>query len=411
MAEKKTTTTAKEPAANDSGPSPRVLVLNSGSSSIKYQLLEPDTNTVIAKGLIEQIGEDEGHAQHQYDGRVTDVHRKIKNHTEGMQVFERLFSDLGPDLEASNIVGVGHRIVQGGKYFNGPAEINLDVYGLIEQLCALAPLHNPAHLKGIDAARLILPDIPHVAVFDTAFFQNLPDEAATYALNKEIADEYEIRRYGAHGTSHQYVSTQISREEGRDDLKQIILHLGNGASASAVVGKRAVDTSMGLTPLEGLVMGTRTGDIDPAAVFHLQRQTGMSADELDNLFNKQSGMKGLCGNNDMRAIRTAALKGDKAARLALNVYVHRLTKYVGAYTAVMNGLDVLTFTAGIGENDHNLRLELCERLGFLGIKIDKKQNMLPGPRVISTPDSKVKVYIYPTNEELAIAQQVLDVVR
>lgn len=389
-----------------------VLVINSGSSSIKYQLIEPETGRSLAQGLVEQIGEASGHARHKAypdsdQESIKDLNLEISDHVFGMEIVEKMFNEEGPQLSDSNIVAVGHRVVQGGKHFSGPALIDEQVYQLIVDLCPLGPLHNPAHLKGIDAARKILPDVPHVAVFDTAFFQDLPDEAATYALDRELAEKYQVRRYGAHGTSHQYVSAKVAEFLGRDDLKQIVLHLGNGASASAVVNGHAVDTSMGLTPLEGLVMGTRTGDIDPAAVFHLGRQGGYSIDELDTIFNKKSGLKGLCGDNDMRAVRSKAEAGDESAILALKVYVHRLLHYVGSYQAVMGGLDCLTFTAGVGENDSDIRAELCARLGFLGLELDSDMNRVRSsePRVISTPESKVKVLIVPTNEELAIAQQ------
>ncbi|MBD3689996.1 acetate kinase [Nanchangia anserum] len=389
-----------------------VLVINSGSSSIKYQLVDPDSGEPIAKGLIEAIGEDSGHATHTYGEERRELDRVIADHTEGMAIMEEFFSTLGPDLASSHIVAVGHRIVQGGKYFSGPALIDEEVHDKIVDLCPLGPLHNPAHLKGIDAARKIFPDLPHVAVFDTAFFQSLPEEAARYALNREVADTYEIRRYGAHGTSHQFVSGEVTRMLGRDDLKQIVLHLGNGASASAVVNGHAVDTSMGLTPLEGLVMGSRTGDIDPAAVFHLLRQTDMGVDELDDLFNKRSGMKGLTGDNDMRRVHERIAAGDRDAADGFAIYIHRLVSYVGAYTAVMGGLDALTFTAGIGENDAKVREALCERLAFLGVRIDAEANAQRSgeARVISTPDSAVTVLVVPTNEELAIARQAMSLV-
>lgn len=391
---------------------PTVLVINSGSSSIKYQLIEPDTGKSLAQGLVEQIGEASGHARHQAADQVKDLNQQIPDHIDGMAIVEQMFKEVGPQLESANIVGVGHRVVQGGSYFAGPALIDQRVYDLITELCPLGPLHNPAHLKGIDAAKKILPDIPHVAVFDTAFFQSLPAEAATYALDRQTAQKYQIRRYGAHGTSHQYVSGKVREFLGKDDLKQIVLHLGNGASVSAVVGKQAVDTSMGLTPLEGLVMGTRTGDIDPAVVFHLIRQAQMDVDTLDTLFNKQSGLKGLTGNNDMRAVRQMAEAGDQQAREGLDIYLHRLVKYVGAYQAVMQGLDVITFTAGIGENDADIRQELCERLAFLGIEIDLEKNATRSKdtREISTPESKIKVLVLPTNEEQAIAEQVMTLV-
>lgn len=389
-----------------------VLVINSGSSSIKYQLIDPDAATSIAVGLVERIGESTGHIKHEYGDVVREIDGPVEDHGVGLRTVLDLFAEVGPNLSEANIVAVGHRIVQGGKYFDGPTVIDSAVHQKIVDLCPLAPLHNPAHLKGIDVAMELMSNIPHVAVFDTAFFQHLPAEAATYALKAEVAEKYEIRRYGAHGTSHQYVSAAVSKFLGRDDLKQIVLHLGNGASASAVVNGEAVETSMGLTPLEGLVMGGRTGDIDPATVFHLVRQAGMSIDEIDTLFNKESGLKGLAGDNDMRVVRQNAADGNAQSRLALDVYVHRLVKYVGSYMAVMGGLDALTFTAGAGENDAALRAELCERLAFLGVKIDAEKNNTRSKeqREISTPDSAIRVLVVPTNEELAIARQAMTVI-
>lgn len=389
-----------------------VLVINSGSSSIKYQLIDPATGDAIAKGLVERIGEPEGHIQHKYGEQVVDVNEPITDHEVGMREVLRLFDEVGPSLHDAGIVAVGHRVVQGGKYFNGPALIDDEVHERIVELCALAPLHNPAHLKGIDVARELMSDVPHVAVFDTAFFQDLPAETATYALDREIAEKYSVRRYGAHGTSHQFVSGTVSDFLGRDDLKQIVLHLGNGASVSAVKHGHAVDTSMGLTPLEGLVMGTRTGDIDPAVVFHIQRQTGMSADEVDSLFNKASGLKGLTGENDMRAVREMSNKGSAEARLALDIWINRILKYIGSYTAELGGLDVLTFTAGIGENDAEARAEIVARLAPFGVKLDAEKNAgrYSEPTVISTEDSSVLVLVVPTNEELAIARQALTLI-
>ena len=388
---------------------PRVLVINSGSSSLKYQLVEPEDGVSIASGIAERIGEPVSHTEHRFGDKEVAMDQPILDHTAALREALRLFDQVGPKLEEANIVAVGHRVVQGGRYFSGPALIDDQTRNLIDQLSPLAPLHNPAHLKGIDVARKMLPDVPHVAVFDTAFFQSLPDESATYALDNETADKYSIRRYGAHGTSHQYVSGRVHDLLGRKRIRQIVLHLGNGASASAVVNGEAVDTSMGLTPLEGLVMGTRTGDIDPAAVFHLMRNGGMKIDEIDTLFNKRSGLKGLTGDNDMRSVRARANAGDKEARLALDVVLHRLVKYVGAYATEMGGLDVLTFTAGIGENDSALRQELCDKLKMFGITLDPVANVLRSkdPRTISASDSKVRVMVVPTNEELAIAQQAM----
>lgn len=389
-----------------------VLVINSGSSSIKYQLVDPDSGEALASGIVERIGDTTGSITHKHAGHKVEINEPVPDHGTGLAEVLRLFDEEGPSLAEAHIVAVGHRVVQGGRYFSGPALIDDDVVAKIEELVPLGPLHNPAHLKGIEVARKLLSDVPHVAVFDTAFFQDLPEEAARYGLNREIADKYSIRRYGAHGTSHQFVSQAIAERLGREDLKQIVLHLGNGASVSAVVNGHAVETSMGLTPLEGLVMGGRTGDIDPAAVFHLARVAGMSIDEIDHLFNRESGMKGLTGQSDMREVWKLIRSGDQQARDAMDVYIHRLTKYVGAYTAVMGGLDALTFTAGIGENDKGVREELCARLAFMGVKIDpdKDPMRISEPTTISTPDSSVVVTVYPTNEELAIARQALTLI-
>ena len=335
-----------------------VLVINSGSSSLKYQLVDPETGEALATGLVERIGEPTGAFKHTHGDETVTYDDAIADHAVALAKVIATCHEVGPDLAESGIVAVGHRVVQGGKYFDRATIVDETVEARIEELIPLGPLHNPASLTGLRVARELLPDVPHVVVFDTAFFQGLPDAAATYALDREVAEKYSIRRYGAHGTSHQYVSQQVSEILGRDDLKQIVLHLGNGASASAVVAGHAVDTSMGLTPLEGLVMGTRTGDIDPAAVFHLARVGGYSVDEIDTIFNKKSGLKGLAGENDMRGVRERADAGDPVARAALDVYVHRLKKYVGAYAAIMGGLDALTFTAGIGENNGALRAEV-----------------------------------------------------
>ena len=391
-----------------------VLVINSGSSSIKYQLVDPETGDAIAKGIVERIGDSMGIVRHVHGESVTEEEIPIADHTVGMREVLRLFDAEGPTLAEAGIVAVGHRIVQGGCHFDGPALITDEVRDLIEELCPLAPLHNPAHLKGIDVARELMPDVPHVAVFDTAFFQQLPDRSTLYALETETAKKYSVRRYGAHGTSHQFVSQEISTMLGRDDLKQIVLHLGNGASVSAVKNGHPIDTSMGLTPLEGLMMGTRTGDIDPAVVFHLQRVAGMSVDEVDTLFNKKSGMKGMTGESDMRSV-WAMIHNDEdpenqqRARTAMDVYVNRLLKYVGSYTAELGGLDVITFTAGIGENDSDVRRELAEALAPFGVKIDVEANKVRSgePRIVSTPDSTVTLVVFPTNEELAIARQAL----
>ena len=384
-----------------------VLVINSGSSSIKYQLIRPSDGETLASGLVERIGEAEGHLVHKSGDVHVEESDPIADHGVGLRRVIELFGEVGPALDASGVMAVGHRVVQGGALFDRAVRVNDQVRSAIDSLIPLAPLHNPPNLRGIEVGQEVLPDIPHVAVFDTAFFQHLPKKAANYALERVVARKYSSRRYGAHGTSHQYVSRRVTELTGRDDLKQVVLHLGNGASASAVAAGAAVDTSMGLTPLEGLVMGTRTGDIDPATVFHLSRVAGMSIDQIDELVNKRSGLKGLTGHNDMREVRSMANAGDVGARESLDIYVHRLIKYVGSYAAAMNGIDALTFTAGVGENDGFLRAEVCEGLTFLGLEIDPELNTAKnrGERLISTPDSRVAVYVVPTNEELEISRQ------
>ncbi|GAA4830876.1 acetate kinase [Luteimicrobium xylanilyticum] len=396
-----------------------VLVLNSGSSSLKYQLVNPVGGEAIASGVVERIGESSSPVKHVFGGNTTRREEKVADHGEALRLALGLFAELGPDLEKAGVHAVGHRVVHGGSVFSQPVLIDDDVVAKIRDLSPLAPLHNPANATGIEVARDLMGDVPHVAVFDTAFFQALPEHAYTYALERGVAEEYGVRRYGFHGTSHQYVAGKVARVLGRrvQDLNQIVLHLGNGASASAVAGGVPVETSMGLTPLEGLVMGTRTGDIDPAVVFHLSRNAGMSVDEIDDLFNKRSGVKGLAGENDFRAVRALADGDDpeaaQAARLALDVYEHRLRKYIGAYHAVLGRVDVLAFTAGVGENDAAVRAEVLDGLEPLGLAVDPERNTAPSssePRIISPPWTSTLVMVVPTNEELAIARQCIEVV-
>jgi acetate kinase len=364
-----------------------VFVVNSGSSSIKYQLVDVATEQSLVSGLIERIGE---------AGEVPD-------HTAGMRV---VLDALGPDRD---IVAVGHRVVHGGPRFSAATLITDEVEREIDELSALAPLHNPANVLGIRAARLALPGVPHVAVFDTAFHQSLPPEAYTYAIDATLAAEHQVRRYGFHGTSHQFVSEQTAKFLDRPlaELKTIVLHLGNGASVTAVDGGRSVDTSMGLTPLEGLVMGTRSGDIDAGVVFHLARQAGLGIDDLDTLLNRRSGLLGLTGTGDMRDVQEAASNGDEAALAALAVWRHRIRHYIGAYIAALGGLDALVFTAGIGENNALLRRRALAGLEFLGIEIDDDRNELASrsARYISPEGARVAVLVVPTNEELEIARQ------
>lgn len=384
-----------------------VLVINSGSSSIKYQLIDPDSAESLASGLVERIGEEKATISHTYAGEKNQFTEPVPDHGAGLRRVLQICDEVGPDLASAGVVAVGHRVVQGGAYFASATVVDDDVLERIVELIPLAPLHNPANVRGIEVARELLPDVPHVAVFDTAFFRGLPKAASTYALDREVARKLSIRRYGFHGTSHQFVSRAVADMLGRTDLKQIVLHLGNGASASAVVGGHAVDTSMGLTPLEGLVMGTRSGDLDPAVVFHMRRVGGYDIDKIDDLLNKRSGMKGLCGDNDMREVHAMANAGDPEAQLALDVYAHRLRKYIGAYAAVMGGLDAVTFTAGVGENDSEVRAAACRGLEFLGIHLDAERNAVRSrdARIISADGSPVTVLVVPTNEELAIARQ------
>lgn len=389
--------------------SSHVLVINSGSSSIKYQLVDLDTSEALASGIVERIGLLEGKVKHDGADGETVLTQTIPDHEVGMELVLRLFAEHGPVIDESSLVAVGHRVVQGGSIFSGPALIDDAVQATILDLAALAPLHNRAHVDGIKAARHAFPNTPHVAVFDTAFFHSLPPAAYTYAIDREVAAKYAIRRYGAHGTSHAFVSRAVADFLGRDygDLSTIVLHLGNGASASAVKNGKAIDTSMGLTPLEGLVMGTRSGDIDPAVLFHLSRQGGYTTDQLDDLLNKHSGMLGLSGFTDMRDVHAAVDAGDENARTALEVYYHRLRGYVGNYYAQLGHVDAIAFTAGIGENDDIVRWNALAGLERLGITVDAELNAgrVKEPRVISTPDSEVTVLVVPTNEELAIARQ------
>ncbi|PFG33949.1 acetate kinase [Sanguibacter antarcticus] len=391
-----------------------VLVINSGSSSVKYQLVNPVGGESIASGLIERIGEEIGRVTHTFAGNTTRRDMVVTDHGAALRIALDLFTEHGPNLDEADVVAVGHRVVQGGNKFSGPVFIDDQVVQDISDLIPLGPLHNPGHVRGIEVARALLPDVPHVAVFDTAFFTTLPAAAYTYAIDAEVAEEHGIRRYGFHGTSHQYVSGKVARVLGRklEDLNQIVLHLGNGASASAIKGGVAVDTSMGLTPLEGLVMGTRSGDIDPAVVFHLHRNAGMSIDEIDDLLNKRSGIKGLAGDNDFRVLHDLVAQGDEGAKLALDVYIHRLRKYIGAYHAVLGRVDVITFTAGAGENDDIVRALAVEGLESLGIAIDPARNAERSrePRIISPDWTSTLVMVVPTNEELAIARQCIGLI-
>lgn len=392
----------------------RVLVINSGSSSFKYQLVDTDTGAALASGLVERIGQDEGRAAHtDASGAQTERVLPIADHTAGFQVMLDAFVAHGPSLTEVPPVAVGHRVVHGGARFFAPTVISPQVETDIEELATLAPLHNPGALQGIRAAERAFPDVPHVAVFDTAFHQTLPPDAYTYAIDRELAQTHRIRRYGFHGTSHKYVSEAAAAFVGgeREDLRQLVFHLGNGASVTAVRGGRSVETSMGMTPLEGLVMGTRSGDIDPAVLFALARGAGFTVADLDELLNTRSGLKGLAGVSDMRDVLARAAAGDESAVLAFGVYIHRLRAYAGAYIAQLGGVDVISFTAGVGENNALVRREAMATLGFAGVEIDPQRNEAAdrGIRVISTDSSRVTVLVVPTNEELEIARQTAQV--
>jgi acetate kinase len=368
-----------------------ILVLNCGSSSIKYRsfgnALEPG-----ASGLIEHIGEPDGPADH-------------------LTALRDAGAKLG--LDSPDLVAIGHRVVHGGERFVRPTRLDDGVLDAIEELTPLAPLHNPANLAGIGVTRRLRPEVPQVAVFDTAFHATLPAAASTYALDTELAQRLAIRRYGFHGTSHAYVSRYTARLLDRrvETVNTIVLHLGNGASACAVRGGRSVETSMGMTPLEGLVMGTRTGDLDPAVPLHLIRVGGLTPDEVNTVLNRHGGLAGLCGDNDMRSVLSRMDSGDPAARLAFDVYCHRIRKYLGAYAAVLGRLDAVAFTGGVGEHAAPVRAAVLDGLDLLGLAVDPQRNSAPGTgaRLISPDGTKVAVYVVPTDEELQIATETLEV--
>jgi acetate kinase len=383
------------PSDPASAPAASVLVLNAGSSSLKHRLVDPVTGAARASGTVERIGEPGGDAP--------DHESAVRIALDRVQA-----AHLPPP------VAVGHRVVHGGSLFDRAVVVDAGVERAIDELSALAPLHNPANLAGIRAARAVLPDVPHVAVFDTAFHRTIPEAASTYAIDADLAARFGIRRYGFHGTSHRFVSRAAAAFLGKplEVTRMIVLHIGNGASACAIDGGRSIETSMGLTPLEGLVMGTRSGDIDPAVLFHLHRQAGLGFDELEALLNRGSGLLGLTGSSDMRDVQAAELDGDPRAALALEVYRHRIRRYVGAYTAELGGLDAVVFTAGVGEHDSLLRRRSLAGLEHLGIHVDPDRNELASThaRRISPEGSPVAVLVVPTDEEWEIARQAAEVI-
>ena len=387
-----------------------VLVINCGSSSLKYQLINSDSEAVLAKGLCERIGID-GRLVYQKTGCDKEItEAAMPTHKEAIQmVLDALTNDkTGAIGSLKEVNAVGHRVVHGGEKFAKSVVITDEVISAVEECNDLAPLHNPANLIGIEACEKAMPGKPNVAVFDTAFGMNIPKKAAMYAIPYEYYEKYSIRRYGFHGTSHMFVSGETVKLLGKEDAKVIVCHIGNGASISASIGGKCVDTSMGLTPLEGLVMGTRSGDVDPAVLQFICNHEDISVDEMLNILNKKSGLLGISGvSSDFRDVRQAAADGNERAQLAMDTYKYRVAKYIGSYTAAMNGVDAITFTAGVGENAPDLRKDICDYLGYLGVELDeeKNENVHGETTVISTPESKVKVIVLPTNEELAIARE------
>ncbi|MET7280676.1 acetate kinase [Kribbella sp. NPDC005582] len=392
-----------------------VLVINAGSSSLKYSLIDAKSGTAAASGLVERIGEDESrHVHHGPDGDA-ETTRPIADHEDALRGALDAFESHGPSLDGLELAAVGHRVVHGGSLFGAPALIDDKLIAAVTDLVPLAPLHNPANLEGIEVARRLFPDLPQVAVFDTAFHQTLPEHAYTYAVPLAWRDEHGVRRYGFHGTSHAFVSAEAARLLGREpaEVNVIVLHLGNGCSVSAVRGGQSVETSMGLTPLEGLVMGTRSGDLDPAVPAYLERELGLTATEVDKQLNSASGLKGLAGANDFREVTRRRDAGDPGAVLAFDVYCHRIRKYVGAYYAVLGTVDAIVFTAGVGEHSAVVRAAALSGLEQLGITVDDDLNSSSSTdaRRISPDGSRVAVLVVPTNEEWQIAREALAVVR
>lgn len=399
----------------------KILVINSGSSSIKFQLLQMDNESVLATGLVERIGEEEGLLKCTFnpgtsDEKVAKIAELIADHNQGMLLAVNLLSETeyGVLSGKDDIGAVGHRVVHGGEDFHQPAIITDEIMAAIKKNIPLAPLHNPANIDGIRVAQELFPGVPQVAVFDTAFHQTIPPHAYHYALPYELYEKERIRRYGFHGTSHKFVASECAKLMGKplNELNIISIHLGNGCSMTAIKNGESIDTSLGLTPLEGLVMGTRSGDVDPAVHAFLARNCGMDIEEIDSMLNKESGLKGLCGLNDMRDIHDAIKEGNERAKLALDVQTYRNKKYVGAYLAVLGHVDAIIFTAGIGENDEIVRAKTVEGLENFGIEMDHKANdqRIKKPTLLSTADSRVQIWGIPTNEELAIAREAKELV-
>ena len=389
----------------------KVLVLNCGSSSLKYQLIDMETENVMAKGLCERIGIEGSRLKHQPEGKdavIFDDYQESHAVSVKMVLDALTHPEYGVVKSMKEINAVGHRVVHGGEYFASSVIITDEVKEALEKCCDLAPLHNPANLIGIAACEEIMPGVPQVGVFDTAFHQTMPERAYLYALPYEYYEKYKVRRYGFHGTSHRFVSEEVCKMMDRpyDQTKVITCHLGNGGSVCAVRNGKSIDTTMGFTPLEGLVMGTRAGDVDVAAVTYLMKKEGLTADEMDNILNKKSGVLGLSGvSSDFRDIEEAAEAGNDRAEIALDVFAYKVAKRIGAYASAMNGVDAIVFTAGLGENSGATRRAICDYLGWMGVHIDSYNNSLRGKAIeISATDSRVRVFVIPTNEELVIAR-------
>ena len=397
----------------------KILVINCGSSSLKYQLIDMENEEVLAKGLCERIGIEGSNLSHKAAGKEElEVKKEMPNHTVAIKMVMDALVDpeYGVIKDTSEISAVGHRVLHAGTVYSDSIVVNEDVKKVIRDCFDLGPLHNPANLMGIEACEEAMPGTPNVAVFDTAFGMKMPEKASLYAIPYEYYEKDSIRRYGFHGTSHSYVSKEAIKycELDPEKAKVIVCHLGNGASVSASIGGKCVDTSMGLTPLEGLIMGTRSGDIDPAVVQFICNKEGKDVNEVLNILNKKSGILGMSGgvSSDFRDVQKAQGEGNHKADVAIQAFIYRVAKYIGAYVAAMNGVDAIVFTAGVGENDKPIRGAVCEYLGYLGIEIDPEINKARGKRVtISTPESKVKVCVIPTNEELSIARETLALVK
>ncbi|MCR5649618.1 MAG: acetate kinase [Lachnospiraceae bacterium] len=396
----------------------KVLVINCGSSSLKYQLIDTESDIVLAKGLCERIGIDGSNFEYKSnDGKKISKLTEMKDHKDAVTVVIDALTDVNDGVvkDLSEVDAVGHRVVHGGEHFKKAVVVNDEVISAIEDVSDLAPLHNPGAVTGIRACMDLMPSLPHVAVFDTAFHQTMEREAYLYAIPYEYYEKYRIRRYGFHGTSHEYVSERTADILGKDktQLKTIVCHLGNGASISAVKNGKCVDTSMGLTPLEGLIMGTRSGDIDPAVITYLMEKENITGKEVIDILNKKSGVLGMTGiSSDFRDILKAVNEGNEKAKMTLRAYALRVAKYIGAYAAAMNGVDAISFTAGIGENNYVIRKMICEHLTFLGVRFDDEKNENGSDeRIISEEGSHPVILVVPTNEELSIAMQTVELVR